>query len=151
MYECGVSSRGVAAADPRWPRDALQQERQKRDERLRSKTATSCKREQTTTRDRNGRGRALYFGSRADPPRSDPKATNGACGRSGATRRVNGRVGPSVRMYISIIYRYAHRRSSSRALRPNGTISAFLQRRVPLSTHRGTSGVLTGVLERYSH
>ena len=31
-------------------------------------------------------------------------------------------------MYIHT-YRYPHRRSSSRALRPNGTISAFLQRR----------------------
>jgi hypothetical protein len=77
------------------------------------------------------------------PAQSHPEATNGARGRSGGNRRVNERVGPSVCVYISIIYRYAHRRSSSRALRPNGTISALLQRRV-------YPCVLTGVLQGYS-
>jgi hypothetical protein len=63
--------------------------------------------------DRNERERALCFGSRADPPRSHPKATNGACGRSGGNRRVNERVRHK-RVCICIYLLYIDMRTGGR-------------------------------------
>jgi hypothetical protein len=110
---------------------------------------------QTRTHPPTGTGAKLCFGSRADPPRSHPKATNGVwwirrhpTGKRARTARACVYI---YRIHIYIYNRYAHRRSSSRALRPNGTISALLQRGGTLAYSQGYFRVLTVVLERYSH